>query len=71
MICIHPYWWLMLATSGRVAMQARKQGIRAVVPAELPRQFVRDPVQPWVGSLGLWVPREVFGSLVLRAQGKL
>lgn len=56
---------------GRVVMQARRLGIDSIVPADLPRQFEPRSEQPWTRSLGLWLPREILGSLVLRKQGKL
>lgn len=56
---------------GRVVMQAKKLGIDSIVPDGLPAHFDRNSEQLWTCSLGLWVPREVIGSLVLRAQGKL
>jgi hypothetical protein len=56
---------------GRVVMQAKKLGIDSIVPAGLPDQFDPDSDQRWTRSLGMWVPREVIGSFVLRAQKKL
>jgi hypothetical protein len=56
---------------GRIVMQGKKLGINSIVPADLPAYFDRDSEQLWTRSLGLWVPREVLGSLVLRAQNKL
>jgi hypothetical protein len=56
---------------GRAAMQADKLGIGFVVPADLPHQFDRGSKQLGTKSELLWVPREVVGSLALRAQEKL
>ncbi|HSH55892.1 MAG TPA: hypothetical protein VK983_03635 [Candidatus Limnocylindrales bacterium] len=56
---------------GRVVMQADKLGISSIVPANLPNRFDPESEQRWTRSLGMWVPREVLGSLVLRAQKKL
>ncbi len=56
---------------GRVLMQAEKLGIDYVVPENLPRNFDAHSEQWWTRSKSLWVPREVIGSLVLKAQKKL
>lgn len=56
---------------GRIAMQARRLGIGLVVPKGLPAHFDPESDQRWTRGLGWWLPREVFGSWVLRAQGKL
>ena len=57
---------------GRVAMQAMKLGmVDVIIPDGLPRDFDKQSEQPWTRSLGLWVPREVIGSFVLRRQGRL
>jgi hypothetical protein len=56
---------------GRVAMQADKLGIEYVIPPDLPDVFDTGSEQIFARSAALWVPREVLGSLVLRAQGKL
>lgn len=56
---------------GRVAMQARKFAMNAVIPADLPTNFDAESGQIWTRSKKLWVPREVIGSLVLKVQGRL
>lgn len=56
---------------GRVAMQARKLGIISIVPAGLPSNFDPESDQRWTRTLILWLPREIIGSFVLRAQKKL
>lgn len=56
---------------GRIVMQADKLGISSIVPAGLPDRFDPTSGQPWTRSLGLWLPREVGGSLVLRIQKRL
>jgi len=57
---------------GRVAMQAKKIGMNnVIIPEELPEIFDPESEQLWTRSLGLWVPREVLGSFVLRSQGRL
>jgi hypothetical protein len=56
---------------GRILMQAKKLGIRSIVPANLPRDFDPESEQLWTRWPSMWVPREVIGSLVLRLQGKL
>jgi hypothetical protein len=56
---------------GRVVMQAEKLGITSVVPPDVPRTFDGASGQIWTRSVLWWVPREIGGSLVLRAQGKL
>ncbi len=56
---------------GRVVMQAKKLDIMSIVPANLPRSFDPDSGQRWTRSIGMWLPRETLGSLVLRAQKKL
>jgi hypothetical protein len=56
---------------GRVIMQAEKLGIDSVVPANLPDHFDTGSGQVWTRSELMWVPREVLGSLALRAQKKL
>ena len=66
---------LMIAQAchiGRVAMQAEKLGMaNIIIPDGLPRNFDKQSEQRWTRSLGLWVPREVIGSFVLRGQGRL
>ena len=57
---------------GRVAMQAEKLGMmNIVIPEGLPRGFDPSSEQPWTRSLGAWVTREIIGSFLLRAQGRL
>lgn len=57
---------------GRVAMQAEKIGMKdVIIPSGLPSIFDRQSAQIWTRAAGLWVPREVLGSFVLRHQGKL
>ncbi len=56
---------------GRVARQAKKLGIPSVVPADLPNRFDPESEQRWTRSVGMWLPREIIGSLVLRARQKL
>jgi len=56
---------------GRVIMQAKKLGMDAIVPADLPNYFDATSAQIWTRSLALWLPREVLGSAVLRLQKKL
>lgn len=56
---------------GRVAMQAKKLGIPSIVPANLPNRFDPESEQRWTRSLGMWLPREILGSFILRAQKKL
>ncbi len=56
---------------GRVVMQAKKLGITSIVPANLPNRFDPQSEQRWTRSMGMWLPREIIGSLVLRAQKKL
>ncbi|QQS20119.1 hypothetical protein IPL85_01540 [Candidatus Saccharibacteria bacterium] len=56
---------------GRVAMQAKRLGIHSIIPANLPNRFDPESEQRWTRSLGMWLPREVVGSLVLRLQNKL
>lgn len=57
---------------GRVFMQAKKLDMASVVPPGLPRQFDSGSnKQRFTRSLPLWVLREVPGSIILRAQGKL
>lgn len=56
---------------GRVAMQARKLHMDAIIPEALPETFDVDSDQIWTRSLAMWVPRETIGSLVLKTQGKL
>ena len=65
---------LMIAQAyhiGRVAMQFKKLGMQPIVPSGLPRNFDTESKQPWTRSLAMWVPREIIGSIVLRAQHKL
>ena len=65
---------LMIAQAyhiGRVAMQAQKLQMDAIIPGNLPTRFDRESAQPWTRSRTMWVPREVIGSLVLKSQGKL
>lgn len=65
---------LMIAQAchiGRVAMQAQKLGMDAVIPANLPTSFDAESDQIWTRSKMLWVPREVIGSLALRVWHKL
>jgi 4-alpha-glucanotransferase len=56
---------------GRVAMQAHKLHMDAIIPADLPDGFDQQSDQVWTRSRNMWVPREVLGSLVLKAQGRL
>jgi hypothetical protein len=57
---------------GRVAMQAEKLGMaNIIIPDGLPGNFDQQSEQRWTRSLGLWVPREIIGSFVLRGQGRL
>lgn len=56
---------------GRVVMQAKKLGITSIVPANLPNNFDPESEQRWTRSVGMWLPREIIGSFVLRAQKKL
>lgn len=56
---------------GRVVRQGLKLGIDFVVPEDLPANFDLTSGQWCTRSEGLWVPREVLGSLVLRAKGQL
>ena len=56
---------------GRVAMQADKLGMSTIIPPDLPSNFDARSEQRWTRSVGMWLPREVIGSLVLRAQKKL
>lgn len=56
---------------GRVVMQAKKLGIESIVLPDLPARFDPSSEQRCTRSLGMWVPREVLGSLVLRSQNKL
>lgn len=56
---------------GRVAMQAKKLRISTVIPKDLPRIFEPSSDQRWTRSLGMWVPREIVGAVVLKAQKKL
>jgi hypothetical protein len=65
---------LMIAQAchiGRVAMQAQKLHMDAVIPADLPASFDAASEQIWTRSKILWIPREVVGSLVLRYWGQL
>lgn len=56
---------------GRIAMQAKKLGVNSIVPANLPNRFDPNSEQRWTRSVGMWLPREIIGSFVLRAQKKL
>lgn len=56
---------------GRVVKQSSRLGMAPIVPAGLPAGFDKDSEQIWTRSRALWLPREVFGSLVLKAQHKL
>lgn len=56
---------------GRIMMQAQKLGIGSVVPIGLPDRFDPGSDQRWTRSIRMWVPREVIGSVVLRAKKKL
>lgn len=56
---------------GRVAMQAKKLGIPFTLPPNLPNRFDPESKQRWTRSMGMWLPREIIGSFVLRAQKKL
>jgi len=68
----HPLLVAQAFHVGRVAMQAEKIGMKnIIVPENLPRVFDIHSEQKWTRSLGMWVPREVIGSFVLRSQGRL
>ncbi|MEO6513913.1 MAG: hypothetical protein ABIR37_04485 [Candidatus Saccharimonadales bacterium] len=69
----HPLMVAQAFHIGRVVMQAQteKIGMDPIVPANLPRNFDSESKQIWTRSLTLWIPREVFGSFVLRDQGRL
>jgi len=58
---------------GRVVRQASKveNMPETIIPSVLPAYFDKDSEQAWTRSRALWVPREVIGSLVLRAKGQL
>jgi hypothetical protein len=56
---------------GRIAMQAKKLHMDSIIPANLPTSFDEESDQIWTRSRAMWVPREVLGSFVLKAQGKL
>jgi hypothetical protein len=69
------YYPMMVAQAyhvGRVAMQAEKLGMsNIIIPDGLPRNFDTESGQRWTRSLGLWVPREIIGSVVLKSKGHL
>lgn len=68
----HPLMVAQAFHIGRVAMQAAKAGMEnIIIPEDLPRGFDAESEQRWTRSLGLWVPREVIGSLALKHQGRL
>jgi len=56
---------------GRVMMQAKKLNMLTIAAPNLPGHFDPDSDQIWTRSLAMWLPREIIGSLVLRAQHKL
>lgn len=56
---------------GRVAMQAKKIGMGYVVPVDLPTRWDPESAQWWTRSAGLWLPRELLGSIALKARGQL
>lgn len=57
---------------GRVAVQARKQGINGViVPQGLPREFDPESLQKWTTSQAEWAKRELPGLVYLAFTGKL
>lgn len=56
---------------GRIAMQAEKLEVTSIIPPGLPAGFDTQSEQRWTRSLGLWIPREVLGSVVLRLQKRL
>lgn len=56
---------------GRISLQADKLSMVTVIPAGLPTNFDPESEQRWTRSKSMWVPREVLGSLVLKAQNKL
>jgi hypothetical protein len=55
----------------RVAAQARRLGMRPIVPRGLPKIFDPESIQSWTRSRALWVPREIVGMGYLAVQGKL
>lgn len=69
----HPLMFGQSHHIGRVAAQAEKvkDMPQTIIPAGLPDHFDASSDQPWTRSRALWVPREVIGSLVLRAKGQL
>jgi hypothetical protein len=68
----HPLMVAQACHIGRVAVQAEKLGMaNVIIPAGLPRNFDKQSQQRWMRSVGLWVPREIIGSFVLRGQGRL
>lgn len=56
---------------GRVLMQARRLKLDAIAPFCLPDSFDKNSSQWWTRSKSLWLPREILGSVVLKAQNKL
>jgi len=65
---------MMIAQShhiGRIAMQAEKLGMDAIIPAGMPDTFDWSSRQLWTRSNVFWLPREIGGSVALRLQGKL
>jgi len=56
---------------GRVTLQAKKQGLSPIVPADLPRLFDHHSTQPWTRSARAWRMRELPGLAYLKLRGKL
>jgi hypothetical protein len=55
----------------RVVRQARKLGIRSLVPAGLPGQFDRQSKQFWTRNKLLFIPLNLFAYIKLKIDGKL
>jgi len=56
---------------GRVAMQAKRQGLEPIVPPGLPRAFDAKSTQPWTRNPRSWAAREIPGLAYLRFKGRL
>ena len=56
---------------GRVALQARKLGMKPILPPDLPKQFDADSAQLWTRSRRLWIPREMAGLAYLKLKGQI